>query len=241
MSKGIMFDPVIISHDIMVQELIGQRNDTLRNKASSAFIASLTSKRLEMRSALGSYSYASNLPAHSLLDCPQTKKTSGVIQCDVCGHYTDINSPTIDLNVLNFERFKWGGVRHDQLEYAWFNLFLFQQAEPIEPKHEDYDVLRNILDVASHQPSEATPSTLSRALLGVFKSNDAERRVLIEILGLCGILQPLNRSGYFSEFTLPSEREHTGQHSNDWGYPIIWWRGSDGVNEDAVQTYFPGL
>ena len=49
----------------------------------------------------------------------------------------------------------------------------------------------------------------------------------------------MSKSGYFGELTLGYERDHTGQHLNDWRYPAIWWRGSDGVNGVAVRGLLP--
>lgn len=79
------------------------------------------------------------------------------------------------------------------------------------------------------------------ALSGALKSNAQERRVLIEILALCGVLQSRQVPGYLERFVPVSERVHTGQHLNDWRYPAIWWRGVDGIDEAAVALYFPDL
>ena len=63
------------------------------------------SRRVEIRSALGSFAVLQHFPMHA---APGQREA-----CPVCGDY---NRPADeeDLNVLNFERFKWGGVRHDQ-------------------------------------------------------------------------------------------------------------------------------
>jgi hypothetical protein len=146
------------------------------------------------------------------------------------------------LNVLNFERHKWGGVRRDDPVYSWFDLSLFRQ-ETLLPQSTSADrqTMRQILETARSMQPSATAGGLEKALAGTFTSSKAERRVLIEILAVCGVLQPMSKKGYFGEFTLSCEREHTGQHFNDWGYPAMWWRGSDGVNEAALAAYFPDL
>lgn len=240
-SKGMMFDPIEISHDSLVERICRLRDQISPKMVGDAFIASMTTRRLDLRSALGSYGVASQFPRHSLSSSPRRKVPSGADYCEICGLYNFPKAKSENLNVLNFERHKWGGVRRDDPIYIWFDLVEFQKAEKIVPTEEDREILQTILQIASGLPLNARPSVLANALSGVVKSNQAERRVLVEILSCCGVLQPRGHSGYFGEFTPVFEREHTGEHTNDWGYPAIWWRGGDGVNSTAVDAYFPGL
>jgi hypothetical protein len=30
-------------------------------------------------------------------------------------------------------------------------------------------------------------------------------------------------------------------HTRDWAYPVSWWTGADGVNEEAVTFWFPEI
>ena len=166
---------------------------------------------------------------------------SGVVFCSLCGAHELRQRLEIDRNVLNFERFKWGGVRKIYTEYVWFDLDQFERAEKLEPTDEDYSIFREILSVCSKVPDNERASSLAKRLSGVFKSNLDERRSVIETLGICGILKPAGRPTFFEGFVAGEQREHTGEHYNDWGYPVIWWRGSDGVNADALRHYFPKL
>jgi hypothetical protein len=238
---GYMFDPINLSHDQVVSRLIEERSRVDRIAVSDAFLASFGSRRLDLRSALGSYAFAANFPPHEIANTPASAVPSGALRCEWCGIYERSTPAEIDLNVLNFGRHKWGGVRHDNPTYAWLDLSLFRTEQFVEPTAADRQIMRRIIETARSMEPVATVSSLEKALAGTFKSSKDERRVLIEILAICGVLQPRNRSGYFGEFTFAYEREHTGQHLNDWGYPAIWWRGSDGVSETALAAYFPDL
>ena len=238
---GYMFDPVEMSHDQVVSKLIEERERADLTALSNAFLASLGSRRLDLRSALGSYAFATNFPGHTIAAAPTAIVPSGARRCEWCGFYEHPTVAALDLNVLNFGRHKWGGVRRDSLAYAWLDLSLFRREPLQDPTVADRQVMHQIVEIAGSMESGATVSNLEKALAGTFKSSKDERRVLIDILAFCGVLQPRNRSGYFGEFTFAFEREHTGQHLNDWGYPAIWWRGSDGVNESALAAYFPSL
>ncbi|RAZ79957.1 hypothetical protein [Mesorhizobium atlanticum] len=238
---GYMFDPIKLSHDQVVSQLIEERDRANPTALSDAFLASLGSRRLDLRSALGSYAFATNFPRHEIAATPATVVPSGARRCAWCGFYGHPTPAEFDLNVLNFERHKWGGVRRDNPTYVWLDLSLFRTEPLPESTAADRQTMHRIIETASSMRAVATVSDLEKALAGTFQSSKAERRVLIEILAVCGVLQPRNRSGYFGEFTLANEREHTGQHLNDWRYPAIWWRGSDGVSESALAAHFPGL
>jgi hypothetical protein len=238
---GHMFDPIELSHDQVVSRLVEERERSDPTALSNSFLASLGNRRLDLRSALGSYAFALNFPQHEIATTPATIVPSGARRCAWCGSYAFPNPAEFDLNVLNFERHKWGGVRRDNPVYAWLDLSLFR-TEPLQkPTAADKQIMHRILKTARSMEPGATVSNFEKALAGTLKSSKDERRVLIEILAVCGVLQPRNRGGYFGEFTLACEREHTGQHLNDWGYPAIWWRGSDGVSETALAAYFPDL
>lgn len=91
----------------------------------------LASRRLDLRSALGSYAIACQLPWHVF---------SPAGDIDPCGGYTSVSpsdcgicgSPArpgpADLNLYSFERFKWGGVRRDDVSYIAFDLEQFSWA-----------------------------------------------------------------------------------------------------------------
>jgi len=238
---GYMFDPIELSHDQVVSQLIEERERADLTALSNSFLASLGSRRLDLRSALGSYAFASNFPQHEIAMTSATIVPSGARRCNWCGFYEFQNPVKVDLSLLNFERHRWGGVRRDNPVYAWLDLSLFRAEALQNPTDTDKQMMHEILEAARSMEPDATASSLEKALAGTLKSSKAERRVLIEILAVCGVLQPRSRAGYFGEFTLDFEREHTGQHFNDWSYPAIWWRGSDGVSETALAAYFPDL
>ena len=229
-SKGVMFEPLSLTHDQQVKWAIEARDSVSQSKVTSAFIASLSTRRLDLRSALGSYAVARHLAEHELVYYPASE------MCSICGLY---DSSTIDLDVLNFERIKWGGVRHDQPSYIGFDLSRLCEMEPVEPTDEDRVILQAILDTARSMPSTARLSDLIKALAKIVPSNSNERRVLIEILGYCGILVDRSKPDFRKSFVASVKRVRTSHAKDDWPYPVQWWNGSFGVTEDAVDDWFP--
>lgn len=230
---GLMFDPDSRTHDQAVAAACKAVSQTYDRQVSQAFIASLGSRRLDLRSALGSFAVGRHLERHSM-----AAAKPGSTSCGYCGEYADAGG---DLNVLNFERFKWGGVRHDNVRYIAFDLQLFASLEIPEPTKKDYASLRSIFDAVENLPATARLKDLERALSKFLRSNSSERRTLIGILGFAGILVDPTRADYRNGFVPCPDRERTAWSKDDWPYPVQWWTGRCGLNQIAVSEWFPDI
>jgi hypothetical protein len=228
-SHGVMFDPIILSHDEAVEAAVGAVSATTREAVAQAFVSSLGSRRLDLRSAMGSFAVGRHLQVHRMM------ASGGSSRCGYCGEYELAAEP----NVLNFERIKWGGVRHTNPRYIALDLQLFAAQEPAVPTKNDYMVLRAILRAARSMSPAARLGDLEKALSKLLPSNNSERRALIGILGYAGVLVDPGRPDFRGQFVPATEREQTPWHKDDWPYPVQWWNGSHGVNEAAVAEWFP--
>lgn len=122
-----------------------------------------------------------------------------------------------------------------------FDLEQFASLARVEPSGQDVAIMRQIIEVVRRCPAEAKARELEKSLAAVIKSNQAEREVLVQVLAYCGILQPAAMAGYFETFVKYSERRLPAVHKLDWSYPVCWWRGADGVNQQALGDYIPQL
>lgn len=144
------------------------------------------------------------------------------------------------LNVFNFERYKWGGVRHDQLNYAIFDLEQFIKLPKVGPQKEDLMILKSFLDVAkSLEPSQkiGAYSKLIRSNK-IFNSNKAEIDIIIDILGICDVFNSKSCKGYLHSFTKYDGSRDPVEYKNDYKYPANRWHASDGINWNAVNYVF---
>lgn len=216
---GVMFDPLLLDHDAQVAWVRRSAAALTPAAVGDAFLASLTSRRLEWRSGLGSYASFLLLPEHAEAGDP----------CRVCGAGQP-REPE-DLNVLQFERYKWGGVRHDDPLYAGLDLeqllldepAFLQRTESL-PTAEDVALLTAILSAARGLPPRARPAELEKAIAPLLPGNKDERRTLLSILGLARVLRPAAvppGSGYVAM----EERE---EGVGDLPWPFALWRGKDG-------------
>jgi len=204
-SKGLMFDPIILTY----QELRLECETLLENfpvkKATSAFLSSLTNKRCDFRSGLASYANLTEL-------LKEGDK-----------YFYDVDEED-DLNVLNFERIKWGGVRHGQSLYNYLDLTILLTEDVPEPTKNDIDIFKNILQTIDNSSPTDTASILREKVKDVWGVSKSERARLLEMLGCCGILETLN-----------FDRREPSKH--DWDF-VTYWRGEDKYNRGKVIEYF---
>jgi hypothetical protein len=232
-AKGVMFDTRTIQHDEMIKSARAMAEEIEHEAVAEAFLASLTNRELAYRSALGSFAATRWLPRHSY------EEGRFRYVCRICGD--SLKHEQGDLSVLNFERLKWGGVRHDKPYYAWFDLAEFRKLPPAKPTVGANNTLKRVLEVAASQPADARPNDLEKAIAGLFPSSKEERRNVLQILGYCGILQPNAHPTFFQNYARMDDRAQPNEHKNDLSFPFLWWRGRDGVNSTAVKFYFPNL
>jgi len=233
-SRGVMFDPIRPSHDQVVHTALKAASEISQAEVSDAFVASLSSRRLDLRSGLGSYAVARHFREH------RKSLSYDSRHCSYCGEY-DHQNTTLDLNILNFERVKWGGVRHSHPAYVGFDLETLRKTQRPSPGPRDFMILKSIIDTAGSMSPSARLSDLDKALAKVLPSNSAERRALIGILGYAGIIIDSSRPAFRKQFVPFDEREHTSWSKDDWPYPVQWWTGSHGVQTAAVADWFPLL
>lgn len=223
-----MFDPVRLSHDAIISRACRARDSTPPRAAANAFIASLSTRQLQLRSALGSYATGRHLRPHAF---------QGEMFCNVCGIFSG-SEREIDLNVLNFERYKWGGVRHEDPIYMLFDLEHFASIAEPSPSSADVQLFRRILSVVGQLTEQERAKDLEGKLRGVFPSNKAERAQLIRILSYCGILRSSGVGSYFDAFVSYNDRD---VRSLVWDRSAASWRGKQGLALKPLLHYFGHL
>lgn len=235
-SKNVMFEPLTISHDQCLEKIFEILPTISIDKVATAFLSSLSSRRLDWRSSLASYFIAKQLIPHQYTKAlsgesfgENEEETHRSYTCGVCrdlkyGIIGEKDYQNEDLNVLNFERIKWGGVRHGQLIYTLLDLQQLQIAEIPKPTTEDIEIFKNILEVINNSQPTDYPSVLEKKLSTAVKSTKDERKILIEILACIDILKP-------TSYDRPSRGK------SDWTF-VEYWRGEDKYNEKALNNYF---
>ncbi|MCR8980046.1 hypothetical protein [Brevibacillus laterosporus] len=233
-SKGLMFEPLTITHDECVQRLIDLHQIVTKEQVAKAFLHSLSTRKLHLRSALSSWILTHQLPQHAFesnagkyatINNGSTYAMFG--DCYICDGYHVASLQAYkneDLNVLNFERIKWGGIRLNHIVYNLLDLELLIKEEDIEVQAEDVEIFRRVMEtISSCEPTDAARQ-LEKRLKGVLPSSKNERDALLEILATAGILI--------------SSKDRPGRGGKNDFFAIVNWRGEDGYAAQAVHHYF---
>ena len=228
---GVMFEPAQLDHDKTLSRVSEMCASITPAAVGSSFLASMSARQPYLRSAMGSYSVGRVRPSHAF------EPNARGIYCKHCSLPLHPDASTAeDLDVLSFERIKWGGVRHSQAAYQWFDLQQFLERQPPTPTSEDVALFRDTLKIVATLPPDATAGAYAKAIRTTFPSNLSERRKFIEVLSLTGIFAYPGYGDVFDSTQPPSDRPY---RDSDWGIPAMYWRARDGVNAERLREYFP--
>jgi len=232
-SKGLLFDDVDLTHAQANAQLRKAVDGVTTAQVVDAFVASLSTKRLDWRSALSSWVYGRFIKEHMLVPW-ETNRPGGM--CRVCGEYPNNDH---DLSVLSFERHQWGGVRHDQPVYIALDLRQLKKLGAGEPTDEDAALLGRILDAARSIKASGTHADLNRALAPIVGGSATIRRNLLETLARAGVLEDPAHPGFAVRGMDHYDLNQAGApRRGDIGYPLDWWRGRHGVNTANLKRLF---
>ena len=236
-SEGYMFDyPIYETHDDTLESARSITATISKQEIANAFLYSLSTRKLEYRSPLASYYYIKSIPKHTHV---------GEKHCGICDWYGFETNPSeyekrLGVNVYNFERYKWGGVRHDKLSYAKFDVEQFTKLPKVEYKHEDLQILSLIFNQIKSLPATAKAGGYSRLITSkkILKSCKSEIDIMLGILSMCDVISSTDNRGYLYGFANAIGDRDPVEHSNDYAFPLNRWKARDGINFDAAIEVF---
>ncbi|MEE0264451.1 MAG: hypothetical protein UD936_02395 [Acutalibacteraceae bacterium] len=236
---GYMFNyPKHQTHDEVINKLYALLAKINPEDVANAFLYSLSTRKLEYRSPLGSYYYAKAIPEH------KSTEDNNNNHCHLCGWYAWKTTPDEydmkhGLNVFNFERYKFGGVRHTFLDYALFDLEQFIKLPKATPNDNDIEIFKQILGCVDklEKPDRAGKLRDLISKEKIFKCNKNEIGNILELLGICGVLASKDFPAYEDKFVNEYDRAPV-EHKNDFSYPINRWTASDGINYTKLEKVF---
>lgn len=116
----------------------------------------------------------------------------------------------------------WGGVRRDDLTYIWLDLQQFTEVDRLRPTADDHSAFEQLLAAL---PAGTTASKAAGQAWAGIPSNKAERDVLLDVLGVCSVLESPEHTGYVHHLVRAADRVLPPYRNVDRAYPVCWWRG----------------
>lgn len=206
-SKGVMFDRLNLPKNELLQRLNGIVHHVPLKKITDAFLSGFSNDRPDWRSGLSSFANAHR-----------------ILKADTVPDFYLGYGYNVDINILNFERIKWGGVRHFQGVYNLVDLELLMKETIPAPAEEDIQQLKTLLQAVENSEPDETASKLRDRLKSILSLPKSEIGCLLETLGS-------------AEIILPTRFDRKIAHKNDWHF-MTHWRGEDRYNKTACAYYF---
>lgn len=225
--KGLMFDPLTITHDECILKLRHIHEEAVtREKVVKAFLHSLTTRKVYLRSALSSWALTRDLCQHGYRD-KQTEEPmySSCAYCNGNRLMSDEQYINYDLNVLQFERVKWGGVRLNNLIYCLMDLEMMSKESGLEVTKDDVNILKKMIEAIDECDNQDAARGLEKRWKDVFPSNKHERDAVLEIWGYAELLVAA------SDF-----RKERGRGTDFMS--VATWRGEDGYSRERMEVLF---
>lgn len=213
---------------------------------ANAFLYSLSTRRLEYRSALGSYYYAAAIPEHEFMNSHNKMLAAAANHCYLCGWsgwkpVAKNAEIRFGYNLENYTRYKYGGsaIGSTDINYALFDLEQFIKLPKVIPTNEDRRIFAAILSCVDRLNGSDKAGKLRDTIrkANIFKSNNDEISVLLGQLGICGILASSDFPPYDVYFANEYERDPV-ESKNHFAYPINRWHARDGINTEKLIEVF---
>ncbi len=226
-TKGMIVPAQDMAHDELIEKLLHEKSITDQASVVASFLIGLENGLPEKRAALSAYVIMLNFPAHGFAS------THG-IQCDVCGVFKNRSR---DFTLCNLARYSVGATYSGAPEQLY--VFLREHNKAAVPAVQSVSMLKHVLSVLRAADLQDRPVTLEkklRAIPGIGMDKE-QSRALLDLLGHLGVLETPEHKGFVHHYTYIGLAPRKS-HSSDWSYPVDFWTGRDGVNEEAVEFWF---
>lgn len=218
-----------MNHDQLVQACRQATENIDPRAVGSAFVASLTTKRLDLRVALPSFAVCRQLPEHEFQHSTIFAGGDRGV-CAICG--------LPEKEILVGRDIQSPGPAY-YLENSLAVLESFSQMDKPEPTSKDIEALNQIIRCLGNS-AEAKLGELPKLLQGVFPSNKYQRQDLLGFLAIAGAFN-LEVESYFEgwvPFDLRESVMPSHFYAKDSLHPLRHYKPGTALNWDALNFWF---
>ncbi|WP_439868540.1 hypothetical protein [Pseudomonas syringae] len=225
--SNIVFPAKTMSHDDLISELQNEMAAARKKDIVESFIVGLENGETQKRAALSAYAIMLNFPKH--------KFTSNEgIRCDICN---TLKQQKVDFTFCNIVRYMCGTTISGLPEQMYFFLRESNNERPFQVN--SVSALASVLGTIRSSNADDTPVILEKRIRSSLniKMSKEESRGLLDLLGHIGVLESPEHKGFIESFKNLGHVPRKSR-STDWSYPVDFWKGEYGVNEEAVEFWF---
>lgn len=226
-ANNMIFSDEEMTHDELIATLLQEKKRADQTSVVASFLIGLENSQAEKRAALSAYAITLNFPDHGFT-------SAHGIQCDVCGAFENKKR---NMTLCNLARYSAGVSGSGSPEDLY--LFLREHNKASLPQVKSVSMLEKVLTVLRASEPNDKPVTMEkkiRAIAGIDMDQE-QSRGLLDLLGQIGILETGKHKGFVHQYTYMGLAPRKSS-STDWSYPVDFWTGKDGVNEEAVNFWF---
>ncbi|KPW39980.1 hypothetical protein ALQ50_00255 [Pseudomonas coronafaciens pv. coronafaciens] len=226
-NNNIVFPAKDMSHDELISELQIEMAAARKKDIVESFIVGLENGETQKRAVLSAYAIMLNFPEHKFT-------SSEGIRCDICNA---LRQQKIDFTFCNIVRHMCGVTISGLPEQMYFFLRESNNERPFQVS--SVSALASVLDTIRTSSTDDTPVILEKRIrksLNI-KISKEESRGLLDLLGHIGVLESPEHKGFIESFKNLGHVPRKSR-STDWSYPVDFWKGEYGVNEEAVIFWF---
>ncbi|UZJ59250.1 hypothetical protein OKW98_22265 [Pseudomonas sp. KU26590] len=222
-----IFPVVEMEHDDLIEKLHIEMAKAEKSKVVQEFLSGLENNEPQKRAALSAYAIMQKFPDHKF-------ESHAGIQCDICSGF---KKRKVDFTLVNAMRYLGGSTNNGAPEQLYF--FLAESNREREFSVPSGKKMKAVLSVLSSASAGDTPVILEKKIRGIneLKFSQDESRGLLDLLGHLGVLETPEHKGFLNEYKniglVPKK-----SRSTDWSYPVDFWLGEYGINENAVNFWF---
>lgn len=229
--KGMMFEKKKMTHDEILLWAHKEYKECNRKSIIDAFIYGLSHGVSYYRAPLSAYAVMTKYPQHNY--SPYTMEINDAY-CNICALH---ESQFVDLSFLNACRWN-GSIIHRRPDMLAFYLHQHKKEASVIPDDRDINVLIKLLKSIFESGLDEKPTTLMKRLrkINSTKMKIDEIKYFLDTLGYCGILDTPEQRGFIYQFV--NYLNPRKSRSSDWGYPVDFWTGKNGINFDALDYWF---
>ncbi|WP_454980353.1 hypothetical protein [Capnocytophaga haemolytica] len=224
------------THDELIKRIFKAYEKADKQKYANLFLASLSTGELSWRGGLAVLAVMQTFPKHKFI--PRGKDEFLPGYCKICTNHEKSFIGTPEYLEYCFEH--EGGIWPDDLLKMYTFLLKTNALKDRKPTKDDFRIFSHIINIllSAGQMENVKRDVFSQIQqIGLKNTPVYKLHYIIDTLGYCSILETKQHKGFLHQYTDLTTAPKKA-YSAAFSYPVDFWLGKDGVNQEALKFWF---